>query len=59
MEFSDVSPNEWVGVTINASSTEDFLKQLKNTNYEGKDLNGHLVNVDFKKVEEACRNYKK
>ena len=29
MEFSDVSPNEWVGVTINASSTEDFLKQLR------------------------------
>lgn len=56
MEFSDVSPNEWVGVTINASSTEDFLKQLKNTNYEGKDLNGHLVNVDFKKVEEELKD---
>ena len=56
MEFSDVSPNEWVGVTINASSTEDFLKQLKNTNYEGKDLNGYLVNVDFKKVEEELKD---
>ena len=54
MEFQDVQENTWSGgATINASSTDDFIRQFTlRKDKSTKLVHGHVSNVDFWVVEQ-------